>query len=330
MTATSAPLVVAVGAINWDVTLFVESLPMPGQEVIVSDTARVPGGTAANVAVAAARLLNTGDVAFMGALGDDAIAERQREILHAEGVRTDAIVTIPGAESGQAFILVDANGQNVIASALGANALLAADHLREPGMADMLREARICAITDPPLSVIEEILTITQATDCRVSWDPGVRAADREAVWPLARRVDNLLVNEDETQSLFGEITPLTIGRRLKAEGWANRVILKQGGAGAVILDLGTGKLIAVPPLPLAELGLQLVSSVGAGDAFHGALTALSADNRDDIEALRGAAADAAINVSRPGTRGAPSSDELAQALAVWHEHGDVIKTDTL
>ena len=88
MTTTQAPLVVAVGAINWDVTLFVESLPTRGQEVTVSEVARVPGGTAANVAVAAARLLTPDAVTFVGALGDDAIADQQRNILRSEGVST--------------------------------------------------------------------------------------------------------------------------------------------------------------------------------------------------------------------------------------------------
>ena len=139
-----------------------ESLPTPGQEVTVSEVARVPGGTAANVAVAAARILPSSAVAFVGALGDDAIAEQQREILRSEGVSTDGIVTIPETESGQAFILVDANSQNVIASALGANALLTPDHIRQPNIRDMIVQARNCAITDPPLPVIEEILNTTE------------------------------------------------------------------------------------------------------------------------------------------------------------------------
>ena len=168
MTNSTSPLVVAIGAINWDVTLFVELLPTPGQEVTVKDVARVPGGTAANVAVAAARLLEPNNVAFIGALGDDAIGDGQRAILQSERITTDGITTIPDTESGQAFILVDANSQNVIASALGANALLNADHIRQPVVRNMLASARNCAITDPPLPVIEEILYITTATDCRV------------------------------------------------------------------------------------------------------------------------------------------------------------------
>lgn len=330
MTASAPPLVVAAGAINWDITLFVESLPTPGQEVTVSQVARVPGGTAANVAVAAARLLSPNAVAFVGALGDDAIADQQREILHSEGVSADGIVTIPDAESGQAFILVDANSQNVIASALGANALLAPDHIRQPTVRNMIVNARNCAITDPPLPVIEEILGITEVTECRVSWDPGVLAADRDAVRPLARRVDTLLLNEEETSALFGDYNPPAIAQRLRNEGWTNRIILKRGGQGATVIDLANGQLIEVPPLPLTELGMNPGNSVGAGDAFHGALAALEAEGQEFTDALLGATAAAGINVSRLGTRDAPTSDELAQVLAAWREMDAAINASLL
>ena len=307
-----------------------ESLPTPGQEVTVSEVARVPGGTAANVAVAAARILPSSAVAFVGALGDDAIAEQQREILRSEGVAAESIATISGAESGQAFILVDANSQNVIASALGANALLTPDHIRQPNIRDMIVQARNCAITDPPLPVIEEILNSTEATECRVSWDPGVLAADRDAVLNFARRVDTLLLNEEESSTLFGGASPRAIGRRLRADGWANHVVLKQGGQGATVIDLANGQLIEVSPLPLTELGMNPVNSVGAGDAFHGALAALEAEGQELTDALLGATAAAGVNVSRLGTRDAPTSDELAQALAAWRESGAVVNITAL
>ncbi len=331
MTNSTTPLVVAVGAINWDVTLFVESLPAPGQEVTVSEVARVPGGTGANVAVAAARLLPKQSVSFIGALGDDAIAGLQSELLHSEGIRTDAVPTISNAESGQAFILVDANSQNIIASALGANALLTPDHVRQPAARSMLARARNCAITDPPLPVIEEILYITTATDCRVSWDPGVlAAADPAIVVPLARRVDTLLLNEEETADLFGQDDPREIAARLRTDGWRNRIILKQGAQGAVVIDLLRDELTRVPPLPLAELDMVPVSSVGAGDAFHGALAALEAQGHDAADVLLGATAAAGVNVSRPGTRDAPTADELDAVLNAWRALGGAVRSDTI
>ena len=239
-------------------------------------------------------------------------------------------MTIPKTESGQAFILVDANSQNVIASALGANALLTPDHIRQPSVRSMIAGSRNCAITDPPLPVIEEILNITDVTDCRVSWDPGVLANDRDAVLPLARRVDTFLLNEEETSALFGDHNPPAIAQTLRDDGWINHIILKQGGQGATVIDLANGQLIEVPPLPLTELGMSPVNSVGAGDAFHGALAALEAEEQEFTDALLGATAAAGINVARPGTRDAPTSDELAQVLAAWREMDAAVSTSPL
>ena len=90
------------GAINWDINLFMDRLPRTGEEVPVNEIQHVSGGTAANVAVAAARLLGPGRVAFIGALGEDPIAEQQIGILGEEGVDFSGVLIVPGEESGQA------------------------------------------------------------------------------------------------------------------------------------------------------------------------------------------------------------------------------------
>ena len=83
---------VCCGAINWDINLFMGRLPRTGEEVPVHEIQRVSGGTAANVAVAAARILGPGRVAFLGALGGDDIAERQLAILDEEKVDASAVL----------------------------------------------------------------------------------------------------------------------------------------------------------------------------------------------------------------------------------------------
>ncbi|TET43679.1 MAG: hypothetical protein E3J66_01575, partial [Dehalococcoidia bacterium] len=77
---------VVCGAINWDISCFVERLPSPGEEVCVKHITRVSGGTGGNVAVAAARILGAKEVALIGALGEDALAHQQVAALNAEGV----------------------------------------------------------------------------------------------------------------------------------------------------------------------------------------------------------------------------------------------------
>ena len=153
---------------------------------------------------------------------------------------------------------------------------------------------------------------------------------DKSIVLPMARRMDTLLLNEEETATLFEQDAPRQIAVRLLADGWRNRIILKQGGQGATVIDLANGQLIDVSPLPLGELSMNPVNSVGAGDAFHGALAALEAEGQEFTDALLGATAAAGVNVSRPGTRDAPTSDELAQVLAAWREMGGAVSTSPL
>lgn len=103
--------VVAAGAINWDINLFVGEFPRPGEEMPVIRITRVPGGKAGNVAVAAARLLGSGQVGIIGALGRDEISETQLQLLNSEGVDTSAISRKADVESGQAYIVTDQIGR---------------------------------------------------------------------------------------------------------------------------------------------------------------------------------------------------------------------------
>ena len=215
--------VVACGAINWDITVFVPRLPTPGEEVVADRIARVPGGTAANVAVAAARLLGHGHVGFLGAVGADEIGRQQRAILEQEGVHTGGLLTIEGAESGQAYVLVDLAGRNVIASLLGANLALRPDHFSAPQAQEALT-ARVYAVTDPPLAMVDALLEVANKTRAQVMWGPGVQAAHpRAAVKDLARRVNVLLLNETEAGQLTGEEAPKAVSRKLLAAGWRNQ-----------------------------------------------------------------------------------------------------------
>ena len=113
------PEVTVVGSINVDLVARVERLPQRGETVGGADFQRIPGGKGANQAVAAARL--GAKVRFVGRVGADPFA---LEALEAEGVDTSAVTRDDG-ESGVALILVDADGENVIAVAPGANARLA-------------------------------------------------------------------------------------------------------------------------------------------------------------------------------------------------------------
>ena len=266
---------VVCGAINWDISCFVERLPVPGEKVIIKQITRVSGGTGGNVAVAAARILGANEVALIGALGKDDIARQQIDILEDEGVITEGVHQIVGEESGQAYILIDQAGENVIANHLGANARLGREHLNKTQVKQQLQECRGIVLTDPPLEVAEELINLAKRRGVPVLWDPGILVdRDREKLQSLAREAEVLFLNETETSALLGTAELNMSLQRLKKLGFHNNVVLKLGAQGAVMLEMASGTVIEVPALPLKKLGLNVVNTVGCGDVFAGVFAA--------------------------------------------------------
>ena len=124
---TRAARIVVVGSSNTDMVVRVTTLPRPGETVIGGDFFTARGGKGANQAVAAARA--GGSVALIACVGDDAFGDDTLAALAAEGIEVDDVRRIAGAHSGVALILVDERGENSIAVAPGANALLAPEHV---------------------------------------------------------------------------------------------------------------------------------------------------------------------------------------------------------
>ena len=307
---------VVCGAINWDISCFVERLPVPGEEVTIENITRVSGGTGGNIAVAAARILGAKEVALIGALGKDDIARQQIAALEDEGVITDGIVHIEGEESGQAYILVDQTGQNVIASHLGANARLSREHLNKTEVKQELEECRGIVLTDPHLEVAEELIKLAKSRDVPLLWDPGILInPNREALQSLVKEAKALFLNETEASALL-ETSGLDMSlQRLQKLDFGNHAVLKLGAQGAVMLDSTSGRVTEVPALPLKKLGINVISTVGCGDVFAGVFAAYYVMGNSLEQALIMASAAAGLNATRPETRGSPDRDRLEELV---------------
>ncbi|MBN2186215.1 MAG: hypothetical protein JW732_02045 [Dehalococcoidia bacterium] len=306
------PKLVVCGAINWDTSCFVERLPLPGEEVRVKHIIRVSGGTGGNVAVASARILGAKEVALIGALGKDEIARQQVAALDAEGVLVDGISHIAGEESGQAYIFVNQEGQNVIASRLGANARLRPEHLHNPPVKHLLQECEGIAITDPPLDVVTELIALAKQRSIPVLWDPGILVSHGwEALQTLAHQVAILLLNEAEAIALWGSTKLNTCLQHLHGLEFHNHVVLKLGAEGAAMLETATGVASEIPALPLNDLGLNVVNTVGCGDVFVGAFAAYRVLGTSMGKSLILASIAAGLNAAQPETRGGPQRANL-------------------
>lgn len=320
--------VVVCGSVNWDTTCFVDHLPAPGEEVVCDHVGEVSGGTGANTAVAAARILGPGQVTFLGALGNDRIAKKQIAILQSEEVSTDFIVRLRHHGSGHAYILVDRTGQNVIASDLGANAAMEERHVRASRLELLLSECRCVVLTDPPLGVAKTILRAAAAARIPALWDPGVIAQQGwDTLAPLTSSADSLVLNETEARQLFGTEAPDAILRRLDLRGAPVCIVLKRGSRGSTLLESTIGNIAYIPPLPMDELGLTVVNTVGCGDVFLGAYAAGLALRLERSEALAAASAAAGLNATSEQTRGGPTQEVLQETLRDARRLGFAITT---
>ncbi|MBT3285072.1 hypothetical protein HN807_11430 [Candidatus Bathyarchaeota archaeon] len=309
---------ICLGAINWDINLFMERLPRNGEEVSVNEIQRVSGGTAANVSVAAARILGRNKVAFIGALGDDSIAKEQIRILDDEGVDPNGVLIVKGEESGQAYISISEDGANEIHTYFGANLRIKGDHISDEERLGLIKEAKICVIMDPPVETAKRMAEECRRHGVKVIWDPGVYAEEGlDALLPTLQNVDYFILNHIEYENLLGTSDPKTVLKELGRATDDMTCIIKHGADGCTLCE-DDGTIIQMEAVPLSDLGLKVVNTVGCGDAFIGGFAAGLVVGLSHIDALRQASAAGSYKATKIETRGGPTRDQLDQLLNLW------------
>ena len=276
--AAGAPAIAVVGSINLDLVARCERLPRRGETVTDATFARVPGGKGANQALAAARL--GAAVRLLGAVGDDSFAGEALALLQQGGVDLAGVRRV-GAPTGVALILVDADGENEIVVAPGANGLV------EPGDELGNANAVLCQLEVPVAAVA--------AAAAQASFFCLNAAPARPLPAELLDHVDLLVVNAYELEAVgrFVGLTALTLG----AEG-------------AVLLEGGQEIARAAPP------PVQAVDGTAAGDAFTACLLVSLFEGREREDALRRACAAGALAASRPGAQPSlPTAAEVDRIL---------------
>ena len=269
-----------------------------------------PGGKGANQAVAAVRLGAL--VRMAGCCGDDDFGRTLRSALEDAGVDASAVRVLAGAASGLALITVDAEGENSITVAPGANGL--AGPAEAAASAAKPCDALILS-AEIPVPVLAAALDRARAA--RVMTVLNLAPAPPDASALLAAGVDWLIVNAPEAGAILGRTVTDPAGAQAAAADLAGT------GAAHVVITLGRdGAVLAGPDAALAVPGFSVTSvdSVGAGDAFVAALGVAVASGLMPPEAVRLACAVAATAVTRPGAQeGLPTgADVLAVTGVRW------------
>ncbi|MFV2178847.1 carbohydrate kinase family protein [Actinomadura sp. LOL_011] len=304
MSADGAPDAVFAGAAVWDTVAQLPRFPAADGRVLAEEIVESGGGPAATAAVAYARLApDRPRPALIAAVGDDHRAALIREGLAAENVDTSQIVTVPGSPSASCVILVDRpRGSRAICTRPGPALRI------DPGSAAAraVLSARIVLVDHLGLPAVEPLLAGLPEGAPRplVCQDAGNLAIGR-----CPAGIDVFVPTLDALREAYGERDVTALLDAARADG-ARYVVATDGPNGAYAADdLGVHRVEG-------HHDVEVRSTLGAGDIFHGALVAALAHALPLPEALAYANAAAALSCRALDGRGGIPDDAETRALA--------------
>jgi ribokinase len=251
--------VVGFGALNVDKLFKVNKLAKAEEESFIEDYTEACGGSAANTAVALARL--GCKVGYIGKVGCDREGDLLIQDFCTEGVNTDGVIHAEQGKSGSVLGFVDKKGARALYINPGVNDTINIDEVksRYASQAQFLHLTSF--VGDESFQTQKKLLdAIPDST--QISFDPGALYARRgfTSLEPIIKKTCVLMPNAIELTLLTGEIdyckgADSMIGRGIKI------VAVKLGGDGCYVTD-GRERHLIEP------FKVKAVDTTGAGDAF--------------------------------------------------------------
>lgn len=237
-------------------------------------------GDTFNTAWYLARLCPQMPVAYLSAIGTDAISQRMGAAIAQSGIDCSFLRQVPDRSVGLYMISLE-NGERSFCYWRGESAAreLARD---AAALADAMAAADTLYFSGITLAILDapsrhrllEALAGARAAGKSVVFDPNLRPrlwADagemREAIMQGAAVSDMVLPSFEDEAEWFDDADPPGTARRYAAAG-ADRVVVKDGAGPVHFLDGGAAGRVSVARLA------QVVDSTAAGDSFNAALLA--------------------------------------------------------
>ncbi len=312
--ASDLPCVIIVGSYVHDHVWQTDRFPQPGETRRALGFSTGPGGKGFNQAVACVR--QSGKALFIGALGNDALAESARSF--AENEKLDcAWLMLDHVPTAAAGIIVNAEGGNQIMVNLAANEHLSADFLRGHGA--RFADARVLLVQlENNLDAVRTALVLgAEHGLLRVLNPAPMHAEFNTAILSLCD-----LITPNETE--FAQLVELFCGKPLKAENVAAMadaelharcrelgvpsIVITLGAAGCFVSHAaGTLRGDKRDHYRIAAEKVVALDTTGAGDSFNGALVAMLSQSPLGAfaDAVRHANRVAALSTEKPGAASA-------------------------
>lgn len=304
-----SPEVVVIGGASTDFVAYGARLPAAGEEFEGQVFCQLPGGKAANQAVAVARL--GAAVALIARVGTDTRGDDMLAHLTREGVDTRCCVRDPDESTGAILLMVNHEGTKQTLTVPGATSRLNANDLTRA--ADLLESAHLLLVQfEAPLPTVLHAITWAHRLGRRVLLDAAPAVSLPEEVWP---QVYLVRANAKETSLLTGiEVHDADTAREAAKHFFERgvQVVSIQAGAQGNILMWHGGEVF-LPVIPVKTL-----DKTGAGDTFIAALAVALLEGQPWTEAGWFANAAAALTTTRLGAE--PGLPKRQDVLSLLHE----------
>ena len=285
-------LAVCVGVITIDTIALVDKYPSEDERVLANEISRAGGGPAAVAAVALSRLGVKS--AIVGTIGDDADGKEVLRIFAQEGVDTSGISIGTTPTAGSVIVASKEHSARAIST-------------RQPVTQAPINEAAKKLISNAQWVHVDHVgvkrldeAGITRGNGPQISFDAGYGV---ETFDPI---VVDLFVPTDRQMALRYPGVDLAVALENDSMKAGNTVVATQGSAGSAGFSPETG-LVTAPGFTV-----EVTSTLGAGDVFHGALVAQLIQGHSLQEAMRRANAVAALSCrGLDGQSKIPTTTEL-------------------
>ena len=289
--------VTVIGSINLDWTIRVARMAKPGETLHTKEIFTAGGGKGANQAIAAQRL--GADTSFIGAVGEDReVSQTMLELLHEDGINCQGIATLSNHKTGQAFVIVDDDSENLIYVHGGANMAFKPEHVDQNRDLIIQRDF-VVAQFETPIDCTTEAFKIARQNGVVTILNPA--PAIDQIPEELLKVTDMIVPNETETEVITGikitdQVSMVNAAEKFHALG-IKAVLITLGSQG--IFYNYAGKTAIIPALKV-----NAVDTTAAGDTFIGALSSVLNKDFSNLEdAIKFSNKASSITVQRFGAQ---------------------------
>jgi sulfofructose kinase len=283
---------VCLGVITMDTIALVEKYPSEDERVLAEVIIRAGGGPAAVAAVALSRLGVKS--AIVGTIGDDADGQEILQIFAQEGVDTSGISIGATATAGSVIVASKENSARAIST-------------RQPVVQAPINQAAKKLIANAKWVHVDQVgikrldeLGVARGKGPQISFDAGYGVENFDPI------IVDLFVPTDRQMALRYPGVDIAVALESDSLKAGNTVVATQGSAGSVAFSPETG-LVTAP-----GFAVDVTSTLGAGDVFHGALVAQIIQGYSLQDSLRRANAVAALSCrGLDGQSKIPTTTEL-------------------